>query len=132
MIEKLRNAQPLQEFVRYFAASGVALALDVGAMLLAAQVMHYLLATSLGFIIGSVASYALASRWVFRTRKLADRQKTEFAAYFLVGLCGLVINDLAVYLAVERAALALIEGKIIAAGLTFFFNYAIRKFALFR
>jgi putative flippase GtrA len=122
---------PGLEFGRYFAASLVALAVDVAILFAAAQVVHYLVAATLGFVAGSVVSYLLATRWAFRQRRFDGRAHAEFAVYALVGVFGLGINDLVMYLAVGLAGAHLLLAKLLAAGTTFFFNFAIRKRVLF-
>ncbi|MBI5901128.1 MAG: GtrA family protein [Rhodocyclales bacterium] len=119
------------EFARYFLASLGALALDVGILWLAAHWLHYLIAASLGFGAGAGAIYLLSTRWVFRRRKLADRAPVEFSAFVAIGLAGLALNDLVIYVAVDRFSLALLAAKALAAGASFLFNYTARKLALF-
>lgn len=131
MISESGLRQRLAEFGRYFFVSAIALALDAAILLTAARVMHYLLAASLGFVVGAVASYLLATRWVFQRRQFVDRRGTEFSVYGVIGVAGLGLNDLVIYLAVDSLALPLLAGKIIAAGVTFLFNYAVRKLVLF-
>ena len=119
------------EFGRYFLASLAALALDVAVLQITAAWTHYLLAASLGFIAGACAIYLLSTRWVFRHRKLAGKAPVEFSAFVAIGLAGLALNDLIIYVAVDRFALALLVAKLIAAGASFLFNYTARKLALF-
>lgn len=119
------------EFARYFLASLGALALDVGILWLAAHWLHYLLAASLGFIVGACAIYFLSTRWVFRRRKLADKAPIEFSAFVAIGLAGLTLNDFVIYLAVDQFALDLLVAKALAAGASFLFNYTARKLVLF-
>lgn len=119
------------EFARYVAASLVALLLDIAVLQTAVTVMHYLVAASLGFILGAAANYLLSTRWVFRTRRLAEHPPIEFSAFFVIGLAGLAINDLIIFLSVSQFGLALLAGKLVAAGVTFLFNYTARKLALF-
>ncbi len=120
------------ELLRYFAVSGVALAVDTGTLLLAANFVHYLWAATLGFLLGAVTSYLLSVRWVFRHRRLAAFPRTEFAAFAAVGVAGLGLNNLAIYVAVEHAGLGLLAAKAVAAMLTFSFNFGLRKWGLFR
>jgi putative flippase GtrA len=68
---------------------------------------------------------------VFRRRKLAGKAPVEFSAFIAIGLAGLALNDLIIYVAVDRFALALLAAKLIAAGASFLFNYTARKLALF-
>lgn len=122
----------MNELVRYFAVSLVALLVDMGSLLLLAQFMHYLWAATFGFVLGATTSYLLSVRWVFRHRRLAAFPKTEFAAFAAVGVVGLGINNLAIYVAVEHAGLLLPAAKAVAAMLTFSFNFGLRKWGLFR
>lgn len=126
-----RNPPAGGELGRYLIASLAALALDVTVLQLAASLIHYLLAASLGFVVGAVAMYLLSTRWVFRRRKLADRTPIEFSAFVAIGLAGLALNDLVIYVGVDRLGLALLSAKLAAAGASFLFNYTARKLALF-
>lgn len=120
------------ELLRYFAVSAVALAVDMAVLLLAANFVHYLWAATFGFLLGAVTSYLLSVRWVFRHRRLAAFPKTEFAAFAAVGVAGLGLNNLAIYVAIEHAGLGLPVAKAVAAMLTFSFNFGLRKWGLFR
>ena len=119
------------EFARYLLVSLIALVLDIAVLHFAARAVHYLLAASMGFVVGAATTYLLATRWVFRRRRFAGQAPIEFSAFVSIGLVGLGINDLVMFLAVDLAGLSLIGSKLIAAGCTFFFNYAARKLALF-
>jgi putative flippase GtrA len=120
------------ELLRYLAVSGLALAVDTASLLLAANFVHYLWAATLGFLLGAATSYLLSVRWVFRHRRLAGFPKTEFAAFAAVGVAGLGLNNLAIYVAIEHAGLGLLAAKAVAAMLTFSFNFGLRKWGLFR
>lgn len=123
---------PALEFGRYFIASLIALAVDVLVLLAMASIVHYLWAASAGYVMGAIASYWLAVRWAFTHRRLEAYPRTEFLAYSLVGVVSLGINNLVIFLAVEHLALELLASKVVAAGVTFAFNYLVRKFVLFR
>lgn len=120
-----------QEFVRYLAASLVALAVDTVVLLTLAAIAHYMVAASVGFILGAVVSYLLATRWAFSRRRMAENSKSEFGIYLLVGLFGLGINNLVIFVAFGNLGIALIWAKAIAAAMTFAFNFIVRKLVLF-
>ena len=120
------------ELMRYLAVSVLALAVDIAVLLLAAQVVHYLWAATIGFFLGAVTSYWLAIRWAFQHRRLAATPKTEFAAYAAIGVAGLGINNLVIFVGVEYFVLALWLAKAGAAAITFVFNFGARKWGLFR
>lgn len=119
------------EFAGYFFASLIALAVDMTTLLVAANFMHYLWAATLGFAAGAVTSYLLSVRWAFRHRRLGRWPVKEFGIYATVGLAGLGINNLIIFLAVDALVLPLPLAKAVAAGATFIFNYGMRKLTLF-
>lgn len=119
------------EFFRYVLASLVALTVDMALLLALARVSHYLVAASVGFVAGVAVNYRLATGFVFLRRRFAARRGWEGSLFLLVGVIGLALNDLAIYLAVESLALELAPAKLAAAGLTFLFNFAARKALIF-
>lgn len=119
------------EFVRYFGASLVALLVDVGLLWLLVQTIHYLWAASVGFIAGALVSYWLATRWAFCRRRLHGKASMELAAYVLIGVLGLAVNNLMIFLAIEAFLLPVLLAKMLAAVGTFTFNFVARKLILF-
>ena len=122
----------MHEGIRYFAASAIALAVDVGLLsgLVFLAGVNYLIATPIGFSCGLVVIYVLSIRWVFQQRRVKD-SRAEFTLFAALGLTGLGLNQLVVYTAVDGLGLPVIAGKLISAGLVFCFNFASRKFLLF-
>ena len=121
-----------KEWLRYFAASALAFALDLATLsgLSRFAGVHYLLAAPVGFALGLALIYLLSVRWVFAERRLADR-RIEFAVFALIGLAGIAINELVIYVGVERFSLSPVQAKIPSAALVFCFNFASRKLLLF-
>jgi putative flippase GtrA len=122
----------LQEGIRYFGASALALGIDTATLagLVYVAGVHYLLAAPLAFAAGLVLIYLLSVRWVFAERRLADR-RIEFAIFVLIGLAGMGINELILYIGVDRFGLSPVQAKIPSAALVFCFNFATRKLLLF-
>ena len=122
----------LREGARYFAASAVALAADalVYVALIRLADVHYLAAAPAGFMLGLAVHYALSTRWVFKARRLSDA-RAEFLIFALIGVGGLLLNQLVIYLGVERFGLSPELAKLLSAALSFCFNYGVRKVLLF-
>jgi putative flippase GtrA len=125
-------ARVADEGVRYFAASALALTIDFGVYvgLIRIAGVHYLVAAPIGFALGLATIYLLSTRWVFRERRLADR-RTEFVLFALVGLAGMALNQLVLFVAVQWLAASFEVAKVISAGMVFSFNFAARKLLLF-
>jgi putative flippase GtrA len=130
----LRSDLPdvLKEGARYFGASVVALAIDAAlySALIRLLGVHYLVAAPAGFAVGVVVVYALSTRWVFPERRLKD-PGSEFAIFVFVGMAGMLINQISIYLFVERLDMFYEAAKLSAAVATFGFNFVGRKLLLF-
>jgi putative flippase GtrA len=122
----------IAEGSRYIAAGGLALAVDFGTYvgLIRLLGVHYLVAAPIGFSLGLALMYVLSVRWVFRERRLADA-RIEFAVFAGIGIAGLLLNQLVIWLGVEKAGLAYETAKLVSAALVFCFNFCSRKLALF-
>jgi putative flippase GtrA len=121
-----------KEWLRYFAASALAFALDLAALsgLSRFAGVHYLLAAPVGFALGLTLIYLLSVRWVFAERRMTN-PRVEFVLFGLIGLLGAGINELVIYAGVEQFALAPEQAKIPSAALVFCFNFVARKLLLF-
>lgn len=121
------------DFVRYFAASLLALAVDTGTLSLCLRVLHLSLAWSatLGFVVGAIVAYVLSIRWVFKARAFAKVPALEFATFVGIGIAGLGITQLVLWLGVTELGLLAEAVKLVAAVVSFAFNYIVRKTLLF-
>jgi putative flippase GtrA len=119
----------LPHFIRYALVSGIALVADVAILALCHSLldMHYLLATTLGFVMGVIVNYTLCIWWVFTDSRFSSRT-VEFTITMGIAAAGLVINDLIMWLLIERAALYYLLAKIVAAAAVFFWNFVIRHY----
>lgn len=122
----------VHEGAKYVAASAGALALDFGVYsgLIRLAGVHYLVAGAVGFLLGLGVVYVLSTRWVFAFRRVEDRG-AEFAVFAAIGLAGLALNQVILYVAVEWFRLGYELAKAVAAGLGFCFNFGTRKLLLF-
>jgi putative flippase GtrA len=122
----------VREVGSYGAASFVALATDMGLLVLLTSYahVHYLVAAALSFIAGGAMLYLLSVTLVFRFRRVRNRA-VELSAFVALGIAGLIVNTAVIYVAVERAHLHLLVGKLLASGCTFGVNFLLRRHFLF-
>jgi putative flippase GtrA len=122
-----------REVVRYFAVSLLAFVVDAALLLYLARVVHWndMVAATVGFLAGSVVHYLLAVRLVFVRRRLAHRVTAESVLYIVIGLIGLIVNDVVIYACVSWLQAPLLVAKLVAAGGSFLVGYGGRKIFLF-
>jgi putative flippase GtrA len=118
--------------MRYLAVSALALAVDFGTYVALIKLagVHYLAAAPIAFVLGLAVSYSLSIAWVFRKRRLADA-RMEFAIFAVLGIAGVMLNQLIIYGSVEWAGLSYELAKMASAGAVFSFNFVSRKLLLF-
>jgi putative flippase GtrA len=128
-----RTNSLLVQLIRYVAVGMVATACDfcVLVTLVDALRLHYLLANACGFFTGLLVNYALSTRWVFASRNVKSRPR-EFAVFGAIGVAGLGISELCMYMGVEIGGLHYAVAKVIAVVGTLAWNFGLRKALLFR
>ncbi len=121
------------KLVRYFFVGGTAAAIDLALFALGAKVMGlpYLPVAAGSFVVATLVNYLLSVRHVFESGA-RFRKHEEIGLVFAVSALGLAVNQTILWLAVEQVGMELILAKICATGAVFFWNYAIRRYYIFR
>lgn len=127
------GSESLHEFIRYFVASAVALAIDIGALWLLTSVFHvpYLVSGALAFTVGLITVYILSVVWVFSARSLRN-PAAEFTVFALIGIVGLGLNEMILYALTSLLGWYYLLSKIASVVVVFSWNFAARKWLLFR
>ncbi|WP_018267330.1 GtrA family protein [Methylosinus sp. LW4] len=122
----------LRDLIAYGLASGAALALDYGLLLLCHKTLGvpYLVAAAIGFCGGLALVYALSISLVFRDRR-SVRPASEFTLFCAIGLAGLLVTEALMLLLVGRLGFDPAFAKIPTAGVVFLFNFTARRALLF-
>jgi len=124
--------EQLLELIRYGLVSAGAFVVDAGllALLHLKLGIHVMLAATVSFIVGGAVAYLLSIRFVFSHRRI-ESQAVEGPAFIALGLVGLAVNLLVIYVLVKRMAIPVMLAKMGAACCTVGVNYLLRKFLLF-
>lgn len=116
---------------RYAVVSAVALAADTSTFLAGLHLgLGWALAAALGFSLGLVVSYVGSTGFVFSARRLQDR-RLEFIAYGAIGVCGLLLTQLSLWVWLTQLHLPPLPGKLATAVAVFGFNFSTRRTLLF-
>lgn len=122
----------LTEAAKYAAVSAVAMAVDWSLLFTLTRYAgwHYQLAALASFLVGACVAYGLSVRFVFTVHRLRDR-RLEFTWFVVLGLAGVAINSLMLYLTVSRLGMDLVYAKAVTNCCTFVANFGLRRQLLF-
>ncbi|WP_026432128.1 GtrA family protein [Paracidovorax oryzae] len=131
-LERFRDKQ-VQQFLAYFLVAVVALLVDFCLLEIMVRVFGLFVtwAAVPAFVGGAFVNYWLSIRFVFAERRLKERGMLEFGLFMLIGVLGLAVTQMVLYVGVAILAGNMEVVKVIAAGATFVSNFLIRKLALF-
>lgn len=121
------------QLLRYALAGGIAFFCDFFVMYTLVYILscHYLLGAAAGFICGTVVNYWLSIKWVFCYRTHQSSYK-EFISFTMIGVVGLCLTELLVWLFTSRGGVYPMFSKCLATVIVFFWNYFARSVILFR
>jgi putative flippase GtrA len=131
LIEPTNDA--LVQFVRYTIAGSAALVVDFCVLFLLTRfgAVYYLLSAAVGFVVGLSINYGLSTAWVFGHRKLHNHT-AEFVIFTVIGIAGLGLNELGMWLLTSKAHAYYLVAKLFTAAAVYIWNFGIRKVILFR
>lgn len=122
----------LLQLFRYGFVGGVAFVVDYGSLFLLTHYagVPYLWSAAIAFILGLVTNYLLSISWVFR-RNENLRPWVEFLFFAIIGVIGLVMNELILYAGTDLLHMHYMVSKLISTAIVFFWNFFARKFLVF-
>jgi putative flippase GtrA len=120
------------QFIRYLFVGGLAFLCDFSLLFLITHFLHvhYLLSAMISFIVGLIVNYYLSSIWVFDQRRVKNLS-VEFLIFSLIGLVGLGLNEIFMYLLTDVVSINYLLSKGITTGLVLIWNFVARKIILF-
>jgi len=120
------------QLFRYTFVGGFAFLIDFGTLFILTEYFHiyYLISAGIAFIIGLIINYFLSVKWVFNSRSVENKW-LEFTLFTLIGLVGLSLNELFIWILTDILLIYYLLSKIITALIVYSWNFFARKFLLF-
>jgi len=93
--------------------------------------LNYLIAAGVAFVAGLSVNYLLSIKWVFNYRKIKN-VRFELLVFGMIGLFGLLINELVMYVCTGLLLLYFLYSKVFATIIVFAWNFGVRRAMLFK
>lgn len=125
--ELLTGKSTFAQLFRYTFAAGIGLVIDFGTVIFTKQILgfHYLLAAAAGFTLGLIVTYIFSNLVVFG--KPTGNQARLFVLFTIIGIVGLGLLTLLMWLLTGLLGLNYIASKAIATIAVFLWNFFARK-----
>jgi len=128
------------EFMRYAVVGGIAFLADFGTLVGTKELLFkdwpsgVYVATVFGFIIGLIVNYWLSLIFVFTAKKDQGKGRNigAFIIFGIIGIIGLGLTELGMYIGIELLAWNYMLVKIFVTGAVLVWNYLGRKIIIFR
>lgn len=135
-LETLLKGKPgtlVGQLLRYGVVGGISFIVDYGSLWLLTEKagLPYLWSAAIAFILGLTCNYFLSTFWVFGESKIKNAWM-EFAAFALIGVIGLGLNELIMYAFTEGVGFHYMISKIVSTVIVFFWNFLARRFLIFK
>lgn len=91
--------------------------------------IHYSISTVIGFSISTIFNYWASVKWVFDVNK-EKSEKLNFILFVVLSIVGLGLNELILWICIEKFVIYNMIGKVIATGIVMVFNFITRKLFL--
>jgi putative flippase GtrA len=114
-------------FYKYFFVALAGLIIDFGTLVFVKEVLglNYLFAACAGFMAGLIVNYLLSNRFVFKDPKIGSKSM-NFVLFGIIGLIGLGLLNVLMWLQVDKIGVNYIIAKVIATIFVYIWNYAAR------
>lgn len=131
--EKRRPLQKLLiQFLSYVLVGGTAFVVDFSILYFLTESLgvYYIASATAGFLVGLVINYLLCILLIFDFRAMS-RATHEFGLFAAIGIAGLMLNNLLIWMLTELAGLHYLASKLVAAAVVLVFNFTLRRQLLF-
>ena len=122
------------QFFRYLFVGGIATVVDWGILFLLTDIakIHHLVSAIISFIAGLAANFILSKALVFKQNEAKVKPLWEFVSYAVIGVVGLGITELIMFVITDCFNQYYMLSKVIATVIVLAWNYLARKIIIYK
>lgn len=115
----------IKQILKFGVVGGIAFVIDYGLFALLTQIgMHYLIAQVISFSVSLAFNYIASIKWVFNAKKQTIK---ETIIFIVLSVVGLGINELLLYIGVDKMGYHELIVKLVATFIVMVYNFITRK-----
>ena len=122
------NNKLISQIIKFGFVGGTAFIIDAGLLFLLTNFcgFYYLISSSISFVVSVIYNYILSVKWVFNAKK--DNNKViEVIVFVSLSVVGLGINQVIMWIAVDKLGIYYMLSKIMATLIVMVYNFVTRK-----
>lgn len=133
MGEPKQHSKLFMQIMRFGVVGGTAFLIDYGFLYFFTDIcgINYLISSALSFTISVIYNYILSIHWVFDVGENHSKSQ-DFVVFVVLSVIGLGINQLMMWLLVDKALMWYMLAKIFATAVVMVYNFITRKLFLER
>lgn len=117
----------VKQIIKFGIVGGLAFLIDYSILYILTEFfgIYYLYSSIISFIVSVIFNYILSIKWVFDVSK--KQTIKEFSTFIILSIIGLIINQVIMYIMVEKANIWYMFSKIVSTIIVMVYNFITRK-----
>lgn len=131
MISKIKDNKLIMQILKFGIVGGIATVIDFAVLFVLKEFVgiNEIIANTISFIVSVIYNYIASVTWVFDVDKEKDSKK-QFIIFIFFSVIGLLINNLILWICIDKLDIYYLIGKLLATFVVMVFNFVTRKLFL--
>ena len=130
-MKELKNNKLLLQIFKFIVVGGTATVIDFVVLFILKEFigLNEIVANTISFTVSVIYNYIASVKWVFDVDQDKNKSK-QFITFIIFSIIGLLINNLILWICIDKLSIYYLIGKAIATGIVMVFNFITRKMFL--
>ena len=130
-MKDLKNNKLLLQIFKFIIVGGTATVIDFVVLFILKEFigLNEIVANTISFTVSVIYNYIASVKWVFDVDQDKSKSK-QFITFIVFSIIGLLINNLILWICIDKLSIYYLIGKAIATGIVMVFNFITRKMFL--